>query len=412
MLFGGGIKGGGKLKKSVMVHSASLDRALKQMMHKAKVASVEKLLPDQLPQIPRYVRFNTLLISVQDAIEAFVQEGYLVGNPTEENPVGKTFYADDVVDDLFVFPETNDFHNHPMLQEGKIVLQDKASCFPAFILSQCLRDYLEITKSPFPSSCHIIDACAAPGNKTSHMSAQMGNKGTIFAFDRDKTRLKRLQENVSHFGCQNVLAKRQNFLEVDHLSKEFEQVRGIIVDPSCSGSGIVSRGDQFIKQLSKGKKGKEETQEEEVNRLENLASFQLKILKKALSFPSVKYVVYSTCSIHDIENENVVKNVLDSDEFRSQYRLKNVLPDFQGRGKPLFPDSTFCIRTDPSVHNALGFFVACFEKIEEDDIGQGDKPNQMVIEPESFCESVPDSQGQSKKKKKKKKKKKNPEEQS
>ena len=85
-------------------------------------------------------------------------------------------------------------------------------------------------------------------------------------------------------------------------------------DPSCSGSGIVSRGDHF----RKTKKGGDE-EEDEKKRLAGLAAFQKNVVKKAMSFPGVEFVVYSTCSIHDVENEEVVKDVLESEEVKLHF---------------------------------------------------------------------------------------------
>jgi 25S rRNA (cytosine2278-C5)-methyltransferase len=133
----------------------------------------------------------------------------------------------------------------------------------------------------------------------------MNNCGQIFAFDRDQVRLKRLQDNVNRLKCKNISAVCQDFLTIDVHDPKYQNVRGLIVDPSCSGSGIVSRGDQFLPQSQKDENDQKE-------RLHNLSEFQVKILQKALSFPSAQFVVYSTCSIHEIENEEVVLQILNS----------------------------------------------------------------------------------------------------
>lgn len=69
-------------------------------------------------------------------------------------------------------------------------LQDKASCFPAHVCNP-------------PKGAHIIDACAAPGNKTSHLSALVGNTGKIFAFDLDMRRLDLLKRLTTKAGCKS-----------------------------------------------------------------------------------------------------------------------------------------------------------------------------------------------------------------
>ena len=85
----------------------------------------------------------------------------------------KGFSRDLHVPDLLLFSPQTTFNNDPLYLSGRIILQDKASCFPAIVLSP-----------PATDESVVIDATAAPGNKTSHLSALMGNKGkvTIFFF--------------------------------------------------------------------------------------------------------------------------------------------------------------------------------------------------------------------------------------
>lgn len=78
-----------------------------------------------------------------------------------------TFSIDAHVPNLLAFHPSVAFHVDPLYQSGKIILQDKASCFPALILA------------PHHRGGDVIDATAAPGNKTSHLSALMGNEGVV-----------------------------------------------------------------------------------------------------------------------------------------------------------------------------------------------------------------------------------------
>jgi len=83
----------------------------------------------------------------------------------------KGFSRDLHVPDLLSFSPQTTFKNDPLYLSGKIILQDKASCFPAIVLSP-----------PATDESVVIDATAAPGNKTSHLSALMGNKGKVTVF--------------------------------------------------------------------------------------------------------------------------------------------------------------------------------------------------------------------------------------
>jgi len=75
---------------------------------------------------------------------------------------------DEHVPDLLLFPPNTSFQDDPLYTSGKIILQDKASCFPALVLSP-----------PSTEGSVVIDATAAPGNKTSHLSALMKNNGKV-----------------------------------------------------------------------------------------------------------------------------------------------------------------------------------------------------------------------------------------
>ena len=80
----------------------------------------------------------------------------------------KGFSRDLHVPDLLLFSPQTTFNNDPLYLSGKIILQDKASCFPAIVLSP-----------PATDESAVIDATAAPGNKTSHLSALMENRGKV-----------------------------------------------------------------------------------------------------------------------------------------------------------------------------------------------------------------------------------------
>lgn len=88
-----------------------------------------------------------------------------------------SFARDNHIPDLLVFPPQISFQDDPAYIFGKIILQDKASCFPALILSP-----------PAHDKAVVIDATAAPGNKTSHLCALMEGKGKVCSLFRSLIR--------------------------------------------------------------------------------------------------------------------------------------------------------------------------------------------------------------------------------
>ncbi|XP_028838697.1 28S rRNA (cytosine-C(5))-methyltransferase [Denticeps clupeoides] len=341
LLMGKGVKCGGSWKAMMMKHRPRLQAALARLKVKQKVSRNEDLLPSSAQQaggskLPRYVRVNTLKTNLEDVIdylkrEGFSYQGQASGFEDLRRLSGKAFFCDLHLPDLLVFSAKTELHNHYLYKAGHIILQDKASCLPAFLLNP-------------PAGSHVLDACAAPGNKTSHLAAIMNNKGKLFAFDLDAKRLSTMSTLLLRAGVTCQQLANQDFLKVDAHSSEYQTVKYILLDPSCSGSGMVCLRDPS------------QEQPEESSRLQSLAAFQLHCLNHALQFPQVERVVYSTCSTHAEENEQVVAGSLQQNP---DFRLTNLLPNWPERG---LPPHTQCLRASPDKTLTHGFFVAMFER--------------------------------------------------
>ncbi|KAH2282632.1 hypothetical protein KXW02_004016 [Aspergillus fumigatus] len=306
---------------------------------------------------PRWVRINNLRTTMEEQLQSTFKSYTRVNSLAElgEKDEAK-LYVDPHVPDLVAVAPGVDFTSSPAYKNGQIILQDKASCFPAYLLLGDSEDW----------SGDLLDGCAAPGNKTTHMASLLAKHAAgrdvtrhIVSMDASKVRSKTLQKMVSAAGADNIVTvlQGQDFLALDPTEERFANVTGLLLDPSCSGSGIVGRDDVPKLALpaaastptskSQGKKRKrrhddeEETQpgnaaaatstsasatdENEIasatldrDRLTKLSNLQARIVEHALSFPAATRVTYSTCSIHLIENEAVVSRVLASDVARSR----------------------------------------------------------------------------------------------
>lgn len=237
LLIGQGLKCGGSWKAVMMKHRSRLQSELARMKVKQKVSRNEDLLPARVQQsagdqLPRYVRVNTLKTTVDDAVDYLKRDGFsYLGQASRLDDVslkGKDFVRDLHLPEVLAFSPKTDFHDHFLYKAGHVVLQDKASCLPAFLLN------------PTPGS-QVIDACAAPGNKTSHLAAIMKNKGKLFAFDLDAKRLATMSTLLLRAGVTCHQLANCDFLKVDPGSPQYKDVEYILLDPSCSGSGGVTR---------------------------------------------------------------------------------------------------------------------------------------------------------------------------
>ncbi|XP_064610837.1 28S rRNA (cytosine-C(5))-methyltransferase-like isoform X2 [Liolophura sinensis] len=340
-LIGRGIKGAHSYRIAIQRYRS----VLKAEFKKLQAEDQAELKTVRTNDLPRYARVNLLKTTVTEVTAALEEDGWrlLVDRRTEAvqtkfaDVVSKLsegeFMLDPDIPDLVVFPPHTDLHDHRLFVSGEIILQDKASCFPAHILSP-------------PEGAAVIDCCAAPGNKTSHIASLIQNNGRIFAFDKKKARLSTMERLLSKAGVTCATIQHQDFLQVKANDPVYKDVGYILVDPSCSGSGMVNRLNEKI----------EDSQE----RLTSLSHFQISILKHALSFPGIQRVVYSTCSIHQEENEMVVDEVMS--QFKGKFFLKEVYPDWTNRGVKGNPCWKECIRMSPDLDLTNGFFVACFER--------------------------------------------------
>ena len=100
-----------------------------------------------------------------------------------------------------------------------------------------------------------------------------------------------------------------DFLRSDPSDPKFANVKAIMLDPSCSGSGIVNSPDRWMEETSTNGDNKKDEK-----RIQSLSNFQLVALKHSMQFPNVDRIVYSTCSVHDEENEMVVSKALSEIE--------------------------------------------------------------------------------------------------
>ena len=139
------------------------------------------------------------------------------------------------------------------------------------------------------------DMAAAPGGKTTQIAALTNNKAHITACEKNKIRVERLKYNVDKQGatCVFIMPKDSRFID-DFFS--FDQ---ILLDAPCSGSGTLDYNDAniekyFTEQL-----------------IERSSKTQKTLLKKAINLLKPGHeMVYSTCSILDCENEDVVASVI------------------------------------------------------------------------------------------------------
>ena len=437
-----------------------LARRLKKANAQTALEFVERRLPEKVRKIvnddpmSRFARVNAMKVKdvgvlVRELRErgfTFEEEDAHLGRGEKERGNGCRYilFAKDC--------NRKKLSGMKMVKNGELILQGKSSCMPAhcLLVNEDERDGRDDMSAIFERirQSDVIDACAAPGNKTTHLAALLDKKnntynrgGKVFAFEKDHRRAQRLRDTVDLYGCsKTVVVAKKNFLEVDVNDAKYRNVRSILLDPSCSGSGTVqNRGDALMEYALKDgydddddddddddnrsdkiKREEEEENEEEQTRKKRVMSlqkFQLEALSHAMRFPGVLRISYSTCSIYREENEDVVQKVMPLAE-ELGFELAKCLPKWPRRGFAEVLGTTEAakvVRVNPfEGDDCEGFFVAvfqrkketcekiiaAFEKEEEEEKSKRKNKNKRDLESEVVVVPVLDT-GNAKKKKKK-----------
>lgn len=282
---------------------------------------------------PVVLRTNTLRTNRRTLAQALINRGVVL------EPVGKWSKVG-----LQVFEAPVPLGATPEYLAGHYILQAASSFLPVMALA------------PQPNE-RILDMAAAPGGKTTYISALMRNTGVVFANDANKQRAKGLIGNIHRLGCKNTIVCHYD------AQKAFPKVLGgfdrVLLDAPCSGTGVIGK-DPSVK-----------TSKNERDFLA-LPHMQKQLLLAAIdstdhSSKTGGYVVYSTCSVTVEENEAVVQYVLKK---RPNVKIVDTgLGSFGSEGFKSYMNKKFddkmslTRRYFPHRENVDGFFVCKLKKV-------------------------------------------------
>ena len=185
------------------------------------------------------------------------------------------------------------------LQQGLCQVQDESSMMVAHELD------------PRPGE-FIIDCCAAPGGKTTHIAELMKNTGHILAVDIYEHKIKQIRDNAKRLGVKIIKTEQ---LDAREIGKKFtSKADRVLVDAPCSGLGVLRRKADL-----RWKKNLEE--------IKILPRLQLEILTSAAEAIKVGgTLIYSTCTTESAENEDIIKAFNDSHTNFKLERMRTLLP--------------------------------------------------------------------------------------
>ena len=221
-----------------------------------------------------------------------------------------------------------DIQELDMYKNGEIYMQSLSSMLPPIILNP-------------KQNTDILDMAAAPGGKTTQIAAICENKANITACEMNSIRAERLKYNIEKQGA-SVYVMLTDARRINDMFS-FDQ---ILLDAPCSGSGTLESKDERIKDFFTEKLINKST------------ASQYDLLKKAISIlKQGKEMVYSTCSILEEENEEIINKIL------KQENVEMVPIEFEGMKElqilPTKIQGTICICPNELYE---GFFVAKIRK--------------------------------------------------
>lgn len=266
---------------------------------------------------PSTIRVNTLLKRKKDVVQMLTSRGADVEGLS---------WADTGV---VVFRSPVPIGATPEYLAGYYCLQGAASMLP--VVNMDLKEDLT-----------VVDLCAAPGGKTAHIAALMGNTGLVYANDINKERIAGLKSNLQRMGVRNCVV-----VNMDARKLNVGKVDRVLLDAPCSGTGVVSKDPSVKTNRTRG----------EIDRIV--------VLQKELilhGFDMLKangILVYSTCSVLVKENEEVVNYLLAK---RPSAKIVPCEIDigkdgFMGfKGRNYASSLRQARRIYPHVHNMDGFF--------------------------------------------------------
>lgn len=196
------------------------------------------------------------------------------------------------------------FSNHPYVKEGRIYnkeidpmgknpLHNAGAYYIQEPSAMMVVDLLDVNEND-----RVLDLCAAPGGKTTHLAMKMNNKGLIVANEISSTRVKALSENVERLGIRNCVVTNEDSTKfVNKFSGYFTKV---ILDAPCSGLGMVRKNER----------SREDWSMDKVNALIDIQKELIMNAYKCLENGGV--LSYSTCTFTKEENEEIVQYLLDN----------------------------------------------------------------------------------------------------
>ncbi|GGI88725.1 16S rRNA (cytosine(1407)-C(5))-methyltransferase RsmF [Shewanella gelidii] len=216
---------------------------------------------------------------------------------------------------------------------GLFYIQEASSMLPPFAMQT------ELYNSEL-----VLDVASAPGSKTTQMAAMMQNQGLIIANEYSSSRVKVLHANISRMGVSNCAIT--HFDGCVFGEYQYQTFDTVLLDAPCSGEGTVRKDPDSLKHW-------------DIQEIEDIANTQKQLIESAfLALKPGGTLVYSTCTLNQLENQNVCRHLKERYGDAVEYVPLNTL--FPGAEKACTQEGF--LHVWPQIYDSEGFFVAKLRK--------------------------------------------------
>ena len=257
------------------------------------------------------VRANKLLVTPAELRELLAGRGVRTLPP-------------DGIPEAVVLESPFDLHGSDLFERGALMPQSRGSMLVGHVVA------------PRPGE-RVLDLCAAPGAKTTHLAALMQGRGELVAVERNGGRSDALRHNCARMGAGWVDVRTADAASVELGEQLFDRV---LLDPPCSDLGTLQSRPDVRWRKSPAM-------------IEELAGVQGRLLASAAARVRLGgTLVYSTCTISPRENERLVEQFAAARPDFEPDDLGAELPDYRHPSAPRF------LQVLPHRHGTDGFFIA------------------------------------------------------
>lgn len=235
----------------------------------------------------------------------------------------------------------------PGYDDGNFAIQDESSMIPAHVIAEYVRsdaDVAAVTACK-PDRLKILDMCAAPGGKSLHAAALLGDMAEIDARDVSESKTDMIRKNIERLGTGNITVSEADALVRYDCDRELYDI--IIADLPCSGLGVMAKKPDI----------KYNIKESDFHTLSRIQSDMLD--NAAFYVKPGGIIVYSTCTVNSGENETNCRRFLDRHPEFGQVDIKCFVPEH------IRESVTGCgsLKIIPGKYDSDGFFVAMFQRL-------------------------------------------------